>query len=79
MEYRNLGSSELKVSEVSLGGDTFGRDIDEQTTTAIINHALDSGINYIDTADAYGWGRRIRTFTDGFRVRCPTVRLFPSA
>ena len=26
-----------------------------------------------------GWGRRIRTFTDGSRVRCPTVRLFPSA
>ena len=58
MEYRNLGGSELKVSEVGLGGDTFGRDIDEQATIAIINHALDIGINYIDTADAYGWGGR---------------------
>ena len=56
MEYRNLGSSGLKVSAVSLGGDTFGRDIDEQSTLAVIDHALDIGINYIDTADVYGRG-----------------------
>ena len=62
MEYRSLGSSELKVSEVGLGSDTFGRDIDEQATIAIINHALDLGINYIDTADVYGWGGRSEAF-----------------
>ena len=56
MEYRTLGSSGLKVSAVSLGGDTFGRDIDEQSTMAVIGHALDIGINYIDTADVYGRG-----------------------
>ncbi len=56
MEYRDLGSSGLKVSAVSLGGDTFGRDIDEQDTLAVIAHALDLGINYIDTADVYGRG-----------------------
>jgi len=62
MEYRSLGNSELKVSEVGLGSDTFGRDIDEQATIAIINHALELGINYIDTADVYGWGGRSEEF-----------------
>lgn len=56
MEYRSLGCSELKVSVVSLGGDTFGRDIDEQATLEVIDLALDAGINYIDTADVYGKG-----------------------
>ncbi len=54
MEYRKLGNSGLKVSEIGLGGDTFGRWADEQTSIAIINHALDLGINFIDTADVYG-------------------------
>ncbi len=56
MEYRILGGSGLRVSEVSIGGDTFGRDIDEPTTVSVINRALDLGINYIDTADVYGRG-----------------------
>ena len=54
MNYRELGQSGLKVSEISLGGDTFGRDIDEKATQSVIRHALDLGINYIDTADVYG-------------------------
>ncbi len=56
MEYRNLGNSGLKPSVLSLGGDTFGRDIDEATTLAVIDHALGIGVNYIDTADVYGRG-----------------------
>jgi aryl-alcohol dehydrogenase-like predicted oxidoreductase len=56
MEYRQLGKSELKVPVIGLGSDTFGRDIDEQTTAQIIDHALSLGVNYIDTADVYGWG-----------------------
>ena len=51
MEYRNIGNSELKVSEVSLGALTFS---DEQATAKIIDYAMELGINYIDTADAYG-------------------------
>jgi aryl-alcohol dehydrogenase-like predicted oxidoreductase len=57
MEYRNLGSSGLKVSALGLGGNTFGWYIDEQTTAAVVNKALDSGINFIDTADMYDKGR----------------------
>ena len=56
MEYRNLGNSELKVSEVGLGGDTFGHYVDEQGTAAIVNQAQEEGINFIDTADVYGHG-----------------------
>lgn len=57
MEYRQLGNSGLRVSELGLGGNNFGWWADEQTSIAVINHALDIGINYIDTADRYGEGR----------------------
>ncbi|MFC1861234.1 aldo/keto reductase [Chloroflexota bacterium] len=56
MEYRNLGNSGLKVSEISLGGNTFGWHIDEQASINLIHGALDMGINYIDTADFYDRG-----------------------
>jgi aryl-alcohol dehydrogenase-like predicted oxidoreductase len=57
VEYRNLGSSGLKVSEVGLGGNTFGWWEEEETSVAVINHALDTGISFIDTADMYDRGR----------------------
>lgn len=57
MEYRNLGKTGLKVSEVGLGGNNFGWWADEQTSINVINHALDLGINFIDTADMYGRGK----------------------
>ena len=56
MKYRKLGNSDLIVSEVGLGADTFARELDEEATTTVVNFALDQGINYIDTADVYGWG-----------------------
>ena len=56
MEYRNLGNSELKASEIGLGGDTFGHYVDGQGTIAIVDQALESGINFIDTSDVYGYG-----------------------
>jgi len=57
MEYRKLGNSGLKVSEIGLGGNTFGLMVDEPISIAVINHAVDIGINYIDTADMYTQGR----------------------
>jgi aryl-alcohol dehydrogenase-like predicted oxidoreductase len=57
MEYRNLGSSGLKVSALGLGGNNFGWWIDEQGSAAVINRALELGINFIDTADMYDKGR----------------------
>ena len=57
MEYRNLGNSGLKVSFLGLGANTFGWWLDEQSSAAVINHALELGINFIDTADMYGKGQ----------------------
>jgi aryl-alcohol dehydrogenase-like predicted oxidoreductase len=57
MEYRNLGNSGLKVSVLGLGANNFGWWIDEQRSTTVINHALELGINFIDTADWYDNGR----------------------
>jgi aryl-alcohol dehydrogenase-like predicted oxidoreductase len=57
MEYRNLGKSGLKVSVLGLGANNFGWWIDESGSAAVINHALEIGINYIDTADMYDNGR----------------------
>lgn len=51
MEYRNLDSSSLKVSVLGLGGNNFGKKIDEQGSAAVISCALELGINIIDTAD----------------------------
>lgn len=56
MEYRQVGRSELKVSAIGLGAVTFSREIDEATAFGIIDHALDRGINLIDTAEAYNKG-----------------------
>ncbi len=56
MEYRRLGKSGLKVSELGLGANNFGWWADERASIAVINHALDLGINYIDTADMYDRG-----------------------
>jgi aryl-alcohol dehydrogenase-like predicted oxidoreductase len=56
MEYRKLGNSGLKVSEIGLGTNTFKWVIDEPASAAIINRAIELGINYIDTADVYGGG-----------------------
>jgi aryl-alcohol dehydrogenase-like predicted oxidoreductase len=57
MEYRNLGSSGLKVSVLGLGANNFGWWVDERGSAAVINHALELGINFIDTADMYDKGR----------------------
>ena len=54
MEYRNLGSTGLKVSVVGIGCNNFGRRCDQGTTKSIVDKAIDSGITLFDTADAYG-------------------------
>jgi pyridoxine 4-dehydrogenase len=54
MEYRQLGRSGLKVSPLCLGTMMFGGETDEPTAQRIIHRARAQGINFIDTADAYG-------------------------
>jgi len=55
MEYRRLGS--LNVSLVGIGCNNFGWRTDEAGTVAVVDAALDSGINFFDTADCYGAGQ----------------------
>ena len=57
MEYRRIGSSGLKVTEIGLGGNNFGMRANEETSINIINNALEMGINFIDTAEMYAQGR----------------------
>src|SRR4029453_10239275 len=55
MEYRKLGS--LNVSLVGVGCNNFGWRTDAAGTMAVVDAALDAGINFFDTADCYGAGQ----------------------
>lgn len=57
MEYRNLGRTGVKVSPLCLGCMNFGRRTEEGDAVKIIHHALDVGINFVDTANVYSRGR----------------------
>jgi aryl-alcohol dehydrogenase-like predicted oxidoreductase len=56
MEYRQLGRSGVRVSVIGLGGNVFGRSVDEAGAAAIVNQAVELGINFIDTANVYNAG-----------------------
>lgn len=53
MEYRSLGHTGLKVSELCLGTMQFGWTADETTSYKVLSAAYEAGINFIDTADVY--------------------------
>jgi len=68
MRYNQLGRTGLFVSEICLGAMTFGEaggagiwgaiaDVDQQAATRIVERALAAGVNFIDTADVYSFGR----------------------
>ncbi|MEZ4677599.1 MAG: aldo/keto reductase [Caldilineaceae bacterium] len=57
MEYRRLGRTDLEVSSIGMGCVTFGREIDEKTSFAVMDRALERGITLFDTAEAYAQGR----------------------
>ncbi len=57
MEYRRMGRSGLKVSEICLGTMTFGHGTDEAEVKRIVDLAFDAGINFFDTANSYGNGQ----------------------
>lgn len=54
MKYRQLGSTALKVSELCLGTMNFGPRTPENESHAILDQAVELGINFIDTANQYG-------------------------
>ena len=57
MKYRKLGTSDLEVSEISLGSWlTYGVGVEADKARSCLDAAFDVGINFIDTANAYGRG-----------------------
>jgi aryl-alcohol dehydrogenase-like predicted oxidoreductase len=57
MNYRTLGASDLRVSEIALGSWlTYGGGVDRAAAEACVRAAFDAGINFIDTANVYGRG-----------------------
>jgi aryl-alcohol dehydrogenase-like predicted oxidoreductase len=70
MEFRKLGSSDIEVSEISLGSWlTYGAGVEREHTEACTRAAFDAGINFFDTANVYGggaaetaWGEVLKDF-----------------
>lgn len=60
MKFRKFGKTGFEISEISLGtwqvGGRWGEPFSRENAEDILNHAIDSGINFIDTADVYGEG-----------------------
>jgi aryl-alcohol dehydrogenase-like predicted oxidoreductase len=54
MPTRTLGHSGLEVSVLGLGCNNFGRRVDLEGTRAVVDGALEDGVNFLDTADIYG-------------------------
>ena len=60
MQYRQLGETGMRVSEISLGTWAYGGDwgsVGDDEAYATLNRAVDLGVNFLDTADVYGDGR----------------------
>jgi aryl-alcohol dehydrogenase-like predicted oxidoreductase len=54
MNMKPLGNSGIDISSVGLGCMMFGLMCDQQQTNAIVDAALEAGVNFFDTADIYG-------------------------
>ena len=72
MNYRQLGRTPWKVSDISFGawaiGGSWGS-VDDTESLAALNAAVDCGVNFIDTADVYGMGRSERLIAQLLRDR----------
>ena len=67
MRTRRLGS--LEVSVVGLGCNNFGRRVDQAGTRAVVDAALDAGVNFFDTAESYGGGQSETFLGEALRGR----------
>ena len=56
MDYATVGSTGVQVSPLCFGTMSFGSEADEQTSTEMFHRVREAGINFFDTADAYGDG-----------------------
>ena len=62
MKKIQLGRSDLQVTPVCLGTMTFGEQVDQPTAHAILDRALERGVNFLDTAEMYSVPTRAETF-----------------
>jgi len=81
MHYRQIGNSDLLVSEISLGCWTLGglnwvngvpngwENVDENEAISAVNYAIDQGVNHFDNADVYGNGRAERLLAKALGTR----------
>jgi aryl-alcohol dehydrogenase-like predicted oxidoreductase len=72
MKYRQLGRTPWKVSEIGFGAWAIGGawgNVDDTESLAALRQAIDSGVNFIDTADVYGMGRSERLIAQLKRER----------
>ena len=56
MKQRSLGKTDLTIGAISLGCATLGREIDEDTSRQLLDHAVGQGIAFLDSAEGYGGG-----------------------
>jgi aryl-alcohol dehydrogenase-like predicted oxidoreductase len=70
--YRHLGRSGLLVSQIGLGTMNYGFTVDESTSYAVMDAAIDAGINFFDTADVYG-GPQSPDMAKGYGVSEETI------
>lgn len=79
MNYRKLGKTGFEVSEISLGtwqvGGKWGSKFDHDLAESIIREAIDSGVNFIDTADVYSDGESERAVGKAVRRSGKEVRI----
>jgi len=76
MEYRQLGHSGIRVSVVGLGANRFGsEEVPQAEVNKIIDAALDTGVNFIDTANVYNEGRSEETLGHALKGRMDKIIL----
>lgn len=79
MKYRRLGNSGLNVSALGLGTNAFGSRADKDTSIRILHHAIDKGINFIDTANIYSGTKSEEIIGEGLSGRRDQVILATKA
>src|SRR5215831_12027821 len=57
-----LGKSELQVTRICLGTMTFGQQVDEPTAHALLDHSIERGVTFLDTAEMYAVPPRAETY-----------------
>ena len=72
MQQRKLGNSTLNVSAIGLGcmsmSNVYGKG-DDAESIAVVQHALDLGVNFLDSSDMYGWGQNEELLAKALRGR----------